>query len=279
MDVTKLTVSQLKEELKKHNLKVTGTKQELTDRLLNSTGGPPVISLPPATAPATAPASLPIPVQVQGTPLILKPHVPVTLAGPNIIVPPKPASAPASTSAGKYAGMTVTQLKEELKAKGLKVSGTKAELITRLEGEASPPIRTPTVPTMPNTAEIGSPAVIPPPTQSPPVSAAEYGKMTVAQLREELRDLNIKVSGTKPELIQRLLDHHSGKSVPSGRRGSPSGSPLSIEALGLKLVPKGDEGDSSSDEDIPEEPEGESSEVSDGKEEEEEEEEEEEDDD
>lgn len=303
MDVTKLTVPQLKEELKKHNLKITGTKQELTARLLEFTKeSAPVVAPAPILAPLTAPVSapilspsLPIPAQVQGP---LKPHVPVTLAGPNVTIPSKPVLAPSgpsgpattasssvsTASAGKYAGMTVNQLKEELKAKGLKVSGTKAELIDRLTGSEGISVETrqPIVPTMPG-AVSGGPAVIPAPaspagpsssSSSPAVSAAEYGKMTVAQLREELRDLELKVSGTKPELIQRLMDYQSGKIISTGRRSSPAGSPASFAALGFKFVPKGEgEEESSEDEDIPEVPEGESSEedpASDKEEEEEE---------
>ncbi len=290
MDVTKLTVPQLKEELKKHNLKITGTKQELIARLLEFTkeSAPVVVAPAPVLAPLTAPAlapvlspSLPIPAQVQGP---LKPHVPVTLAGPNVTIPPKPVLAPSgpatiasssvsTASAGKYAGMTVNQLKEELKAKGLKVSGTKAELIDRLTGNEGMSVETrqPIVPIMPGVPAVtGGPAVIPAPaspagpsssSSSPAVSAAEYGKMTVAQLREELRDLELKVSGTKPELIQRLMDYQSGKIISTGRRSSPAGSPASFAALGFKFVPKGEgEEESSEDEDIPEVPEGESSE-------------------
>ena len=44
----------------------------------------------------------------------------------------KEAPAP-QTSNGDYSKMTVAELKEELRSKGLKVSGKKAELIERLE--------------------------------------------------------------------------------------------------------------------------------------------------
>ena len=74
-------------------------------------------------------------------------------------------------TAADYAEMTVPQLKEELREKGLKVGGRKAELIARLGGQDGAP---------------------------------DYHQRKVAWLRDELRGRGLRVSGRKAELIARL---------------------------------------------------------------------------
>ncbi len=65
--------------------------------------------------------------------------------------------------------MSVEDLKGLLRERDLPVSGTKAELVIRLNG---------------------------------------WDEMTAAELREELRDLGLPTSGTKEELLWRLSDEH-----------------------------------------------------------------------
>ena len=87
-----------------------------------------------------------------------------------------------ATDSVDYASMTVAQLREELRGRGLKVGGQKAELIARLRGSGT--------------------------TVAPPADAdgADYAKMTVAQLQDELRGKGLKVSGQKAELLARLRE-------------------------------------------------------------------------
>jgi hypothetical protein len=63
--------------------------------------------------------------------------------------------------------LTVAELKDELRAEGLPVSGTKDELIERLE-------------------------------------KADYNEWTVEELKDALRSRGLMVSGTKAELVERL---------------------------------------------------------------------------
>jgi ATP-dependent exoDNAse (exonuclease V) beta subunit len=79
-----------------------------------------------------------------------------------------------------YSSMTVSQLKQILRSKGLKVGGRKAVLIERLESVASST------------------------TESSSNSAVDYSLKTVSQLKQMLRSKGLKVSGTKAVLIERL---------------------------------------------------------------------------
>ena len=124
-------------------------------------------------------------------------------------------------SSAIFSEMTVPQLKEELRQRGLKVSGVKAELLERLMvdgNDADSDIR-------PLAAEAQS--FIPPPskldyipdekpdTQSPiegcvDSSSAVFSAMSVPQLKEELRQRGLKVSGVKAELLGRLMVDGNG---------------------------------------------------------------------
>lgn len=125
--------------------------------------------------------------------------------------------------------LTVLQLKDELKAQGLKVSGTKAELIQRIRNMPGPAI-TPSIqqviaqPRIPRT-QMGRwivtggqiqnlpPGQTLPPAQIyviPPITVPEMkrdplDRLTIAQLKDELRvQPGQKLGGTKAELIQRV---------------------------------------------------------------------------
>eukprot|EP00434_Breviolum_minutum_P025382 symbB.v1.2.022424.t1/scaffold1980.1/size93873/2 len=93
-----------------------------------------------------------------------------------------------------FTKLTVVEIKEELRKRGLKVSGKKQELIQRLQGkEASQ-----------GGDDSGS-------------QAPEYAKMKVAELREELKKLGEKTTGRKAELVERLAACQT-----SNAKGTPS---------------------------------------------------------
>lgn len=138
--------------------------------------------------------------------------------------------------------MNNEQLKGQLKQYGLKTSGTKAELTTRLRehlGQAKPnPINVAAVPTVAAPAILAplAPITVPAPKlqlptftlpkvpltaapatvlpvalataapATPSPTATAYDKMKVLELREELKRRGLKSTGNKPELIQRLME-------------------------------------------------------------------------
>jgi len=95
--------------------------------------------------------------------------------------------------------MTVAQLKGRLRRLGMKVSGTKAELIERLSSN----------------------------------SKEEFQSMTVVQLKQQLRELGMKVSGKKADLIDRLMlgaNNNNEEKVNGNNNGDKCGSPLFFAA-------------------------------------------------
>lgn len=132
---------------------------------------------------------------------------------------PAPADVPDLSS------LTVAQLKEQLKAKGMKVGGTKAQLIERLsvEGAPSPP-SAPKSPAAVAPAADPAPSVepekltvaeapAPPPAPKSPAAVApaadpapseDLEKLTVAKLKDLCREKGLLVGGTKAVLIERL---------------------------------------------------------------------------
>ncbi|CAJ1950554.1 unnamed protein product [Cylindrotheca closterium] len=104
-----------------------------------------------------------------------------------------------------YSSMTVTQLKEELRALELPVGGKKADLIARLESHNGAP----SSPTTKQEDEPEPAAVVVAVAnddsavhESPP--DVDYSGHTVAKLKVELRKKGLKVGGKKEELIERL---------------------------------------------------------------------------
>ena len=87
------------------------------------------------------------------------------------------------------ATMTVTQLREELRGRGLQASGRKAELLARLGGPG-------TTAAAPRAAATGG--------DDGGGGRADCAGMTVARLRHELRGRGLPAGGRKAELIARL---------------------------------------------------------------------------
>lgn len=86
--------------------------------------------------------------------------------------------------------ITVVEIKEQLRKRGLKVSGKKQELIQRLQG---------------NERAAGQYSS----------GSQEYSKMKVAELREELKKLGEKTTGRKAELVERLQAAQPSNGTPS----------------------------------------------------------------
>jgi hypothetical protein len=124
-----------------------------------------------------------------------------------------------------WSGLTVANLKTELKNRGLRVNGRKADLIAALEdfdsdlsSEAPSPSETEDLTNdemeamikaaretadMFNSGDAGFDADIGETFTAE--GSIEYQTMTVAQLKDELRSRGLKVGGRKVELIQRLM--------------------------------------------------------------------------
>jgi hypothetical protein len=89
-----------------------------------------------------------------------------------------------------YDALSVKQLKNELKARDLPVSGTKPELVARLQQADADADRTQAVQEADSEAE----------------AREAYGAFNIEQLQEVLRSRDLAVSGTKDELIDRVLE-------------------------------------------------------------------------
>jgi hypothetical protein len=135
-----------------------------------------------------------------------------------------PSSAPVVEPTAALASMTVAKLKAEAKCRGLKVSGKKAELLARIVEYDHGRLQN---------AAVGTESVTEAATESVPTSAMAAAKdgvteehdsaaeaefvpvsrsqqlalLTIQELKELLRRANLKVSGTKPALIERCLEN------------------------------------------------------------------------
>lgn len=93
--------------------------------------------------------------------------------------------APSASSKGDLSKLKVGDLKQMLKEKGLKISGTKSELIERLNSSSSIPVSSSSA----SSSESGG---------------EDLGQLSVAMLKGMLKEKGLKVSGKKSELIERL---------------------------------------------------------------------------
>lgn len=125
--------------------------------------------------------------------------------------------------------MTVAQLKEECRARGLTVSGNKSDLQARLRGAAAPPPAEPrrvmTVEQLKDECRTRGLAVSgtkadlearlrgedPPPPAAPD---GPYGGLTATQLKEALKERGLPVTGKKAELIAKLVANDKEKLMP-----------------------------------------------------------------
>lgn len=164
LDAHQLTVEQLKQELRSRNAKVSGTKTELENRLRGLLTGQVV-------APSAVSVSI-----------IKRPAAP----------------QPIVTAATDLNSLTVEQLKNELRSRGVKVTGNKPELQARLQAV----LLGQPLPVSPRPAQ--------PPVAPPIVTLENICQLTKPQLREALRARNVKMVGNKPELMARLRNVLSG---------------------------------------------------------------------
>jgi len=96
-----------------------------------------------------------------------------------------------------YALATAARLKEELKKRGLKLSGTKADIVARLRDDDATPAA----------AAPAAEADAAPPAGPPPLAFEAIEALpTVAALKDALRARKLKLGGKKAELRQRLVD-------------------------------------------------------------------------
>ena len=94
-----------------------------------------------------------------------------------------------------YSNLTVAQLKDLLRERGLKVSGRKAELVDRLE----------------DVVDYDKNASLKNQNEKPSqTSENKYSNLTVVQLKDLLRERSLKVSGRKAELVARLQASKTG---------------------------------------------------------------------
>ena len=143
----------------------------------------------PAAAAVTRPASPAVP-RAPSPPRVATPAAPPRVATP--AAPPRVAT-PAATPTVNYNTMKVPELKDLLRTKGLKVGGTKAELIQRLQtAPAVVATQTPRAPSPPRE------------TIEPIAPTIDYNKMTVKELKQLITDRGQKPVGNKPDLIKQV---------------------------------------------------------------------------
>jgi hypothetical protein len=134
-----------------------------------------------------------------------------------------------------WASLTVVNLKAELVQRGLPVSGNKAALVERLDaadGAGKNRKNVPRLlrhsPTMPEE----SIAANSPSSAAQPDARTDWSGMTVAQLKAELSNRGLPVSGNKTTLLNRLDDADSpaqpkkAKSTPASPNGIYIVSPI-----------------------------------------------------
>lgn len=222
-----MTLNELKDQARARGLKVSGTKAELLGRLQGGAS--------PTPSPKAAPAVAKIPVIPKITPPAGVARVPLTgKVTPATLPPPGKPALPAilpvavPKNRGKVAvqaaapaqetdtelyfsedalkNMTVAKLKELMKERDIKPEGAKvkADFVARLMGhqittlKAKPGEGTPVKVLQPPTALVAG-VVAPAKT-----TGIDFNKMTVSQLKDELRARKLALSGNKADLIARL---------------------------------------------------------------------------
>lgn len=107
-----------------------------------------------------------------------------------------------------YSDMTVAELKAELRTMGLKVGGKKADLVERLQQQSQDHDENDNTIVAHDTSSSSKEEEEAPPPQpvsnNSSVNGMEMEERTVAELKNELRTLGLKVSGNKALLIERL---------------------------------------------------------------------------
>jgi len=130
--------------------------------------------------------------------------------------------------ASHWAALTVKDLKAELLQRGLPLAGNKAALVARLDADdetaqaAAQPLAQPVV------QPVAQPAVLP----AAAVQGPDWSSMSVKQLKAELSNRGLTVSGNKTTLINRLND---GLDVPANA-SAPAPKPKRARGIGKAAV-------------------------------------------
>lgn len=109
---------------------------------------------------------------------------------------------------------TAEELRDDLRDRGLKVSGKKDELVARLHSHDAEATARLAQAQAESEAEAGS---------------AGHREMTAEQLRDELRDRGLKVSGSKAELVDRLRRNDSKAAAATAQADTDHASPAESE--------------------------------------------------
>jgi len=206
---------------------------------------------PIATAPATKPTAV-VPAAA------VKPRV---TAGAVKSVPTRLSSSPPAVGDDSaYKNLKVAELKELLGSRGLSKTGNKSDLIKRLvdadqglvvsksRGAASPdngtkPIVKPTaksvVPKKKAVKPVDDDEIIADSISSvdseassnPEIRVRDYNKYKVSELKDMLRDRNLKLSGAKGDLVTRLQEYDEENGINSNSESASSSDITSISDL------------------------------------------------
>ena len=242
-DCNRKTVRDLQQILRENGLKVGGVKAELCTRLIEfyqKKGGAPAKVPSPVRSPApVVPPRVPSPVRAPAPPVtkrlppfpVLPPRVPAPGPAPVALpkVPPlaprplSPPRAPQHKAGPKTTiqqelercnAMSMVQIRDELRKYNLSLGGSKADACQRLaeyltigvarkqQGPLKPEEAVPVGP------QVGllKPKIF---------TLAECQNLTVVQLQGRLRELGLKVSGTKQILCDRLADYEKAQLRPT----------------------------------------------------------------
>lgn len=243
MECNKLTIEQLKDELFRRGLPTSGDVGELCSRLQEAIAQPPLDT--PAQPPPPAPAVIakPAPPTIPTMRLTGNPPAPAIKPGPTLVKPiaivkpmaiakpapvgpvllaplptpgvplaPTPALAPPAPTVPRRAITVVTPTAGPVGPAGLAVPRPLSPVRLRQEIAPEPQL----------TEEEEEEEVLPPVTTFVPMVPRTYENMTVAELRAELKQNNLRVAGAKAVLIDRLKDFYAGRLPPPVAKGAPA---------------------------------------------------------